>query len=235
MLSQVEKFNRRYGGFFRNVSEGTRVGLEIMPLNNHFGQRQLRKSLLESQGIALVVVHPFFPEGDSGLDSSGIMRLDYARYTEELKGTVRACVKRGIPLVVFETKNKIKSLPDTLLRMGVESGRVYIVPTSNGGPGPIHAGIDDFSRALKDLGMGRAVILGSYFLVKEPYSEGSRHLQEMGVDSKKLQKVVKNFGIDGCVGDLVRVFLKAGILPVIGAAAYPGRRFAWRRFGPQIF
>lgn len=194
MLNAIESFVERFN---KNVEEGARVGLEITPLNYHSGQRQLKKSLLESNGAAVIIMHPFFPENDDPKDTDE-ERFKYGNYTKRLARTAQICVNSGIPLIFFENRNQVAQLSDTLSRMSVQKGHVYVVPTFNGDPKPLHTGIDKFSRELRKMGLQKTVVLGSYLEIKD-------------------------LELNGCVGYAKEVLAKVGIDARLGVATYPRR------------
>jgi hypothetical protein len=208
------------------VSELTPVGgPEIVTLNNQAGYDRLQRSLLESQGKAMVVVHPFFPEGKYDLDFTESAREGYEKYKNQLRQTVQDRLQRGMTLIVFEGLEEIDALPAALSKMGVENGPVYIVPTSNDDESPVHADINQLSQDLKELGLEKAVVLGSYLWVERSPAEGSPNLSERLANSVRVPNMIKRFKLEGCVGYIAKALLKAGIYPVISAATYPRRSY----------
>lgn len=88
--------------------------------------------------------------------------------------------------------------------------------------------IGEFARKLKSVGLQKAVVLGTYFWtdpIPTSSMENSTNDLLLGLVDRsewRLPKVVKEFDLRGCVGEVINELLCAGIRSFPGKATFKG-------------
>ncbi len=177
-------------------------------LINTAGIANFQKSLESSNGSALIIVHPFFPEITHGLTNN------YAVYRERLEKSVSKYQSLKIPIVFMEGHPISDGLGVIFKRLKVEPADIYMVETKHADPMPQGTDLLDFSRKLKDAGLRRATVSGSNLWLKR---------RDIAMPLCNSHPLRKKYHLYGCVAEVLKTFSTAGIYAVPGFATYPGR------------
>jgi hypothetical protein len=197
-------------------SEGKSTA-SIIPLQTSEGKDAIKAALDKSNGAAAIIVHPFFHESSnaSSTDDFFAIDTDYANYTQRLKESVKKYKNLNLPLILFESETEMPNVESTLDRIGVRDGDVFVVPTGAATPEPTTQKLDNLSAQLKQNGLKRATVVGSYFWL------GDIDSMTRFSPTTDMPFVVQNHALNGCVGYALEKLLEAEITATPGYAAYP--------------
>lgn len=167
------------------------------------GQSLFRSTMAASNGRAVVVIHPFFPDRED-FDQPHQRKL-YDAYQTDLRFAIEEYQRRGLPLVVFEEEGGTEDINMTIKRMGGTNGPIFVVPTQVSSPEPIgETSLDVFTQQLAALGLQEAIVTGSYL----------DHLSGRWSPRDYLNRPIPGYG--GCVGNVLRDLQNAGIATRLG-------------------
>lgn len=201
-------------------------GIEIIDISNIFGQGRLRNALIVSSGNAAVIVHPFFVEARmQGKYINAERKAMHDRYLKRLTHSVGNYAGLGLPLIVFEEVRRMQSFEQTLSKMRLESGQVYVVPTCMAEPTPENESLEEFSKKLNGLGLQKAVVAGAYLWLDDSTLEESSFVQDLGAKIENVPTLLKKYRLSGCVGDVLNSFSRNDIYAVPAAASYPRKSY----------
>lgn len=172
------------------------------------GLADFQDSLTKSNGAASIIVHPYFPEINSGLTNN------YAIYRERLEKSVIKYQRMNMPIVVMEGYPISDGLDIIYQRLNVSPADIYLVETMQADPMPPGIGLLSFSRKLQNAGLRKAIVSGSNLWLER------RHSAFPFYNSHPLRKKYHWYG---CVAEVLKTFSTAGIHAVPGFASYPGR------------
>lgn len=112
----------------------------------------------------------------------------------------------------------MKSIDKLLEKMGIESGRVFIVPTETDNSHPLGYESHILIYHLKASGLHRAVVLGSNFWTRDlkQWENPSDFF-----DGNSIPPIATKYKIGGCVGSLMNRLNSSGIYTTHGFAIFP--------------
>jgi hypothetical protein len=189
-------------------------GVVIESLETSGNNPSLKDNLIRSNGSALIVVHPYFH--DATAYAPGYPEKDlkiYEEYKERLKVSVSRYKELGLPTILLEEFYRIDSVGQSLQRMGIEDGTVYLVPTDVSSSNPLRTSLENFVDELKESGLKKAVVLGSYMWFRD---------YRLSIfDIETAPRIASKHQLDGCAGHTVATLLEAGVRGITGMATYP--------------
>lgn len=193
--------------------ERERTGRSLIFLNTGEGLDRFKNALVSSNGCALVVVHPYFP------DCKNEQTELYIKYKKRLIKEVKRYQGMGLPFVLFEAAGKMGTIDESLDRMGKENGDIFIVQTEADSSDPNEGSFAEFATELRGAGLHRAIVAGTEL-------RRSFYLNENAVKQQKENNYPSfsiKYDLSLCVGRVINTFLKKGIRATPAFAAYPGR------------
>jgi hypothetical protein len=160
------------------------------------GLAQLEERLKDSQGNALVVVHPLYHEGNVYSE----IRKMYYEYLKGLVDEITTSKKQGLPIILLELDDNCNEdkLPKILNRMEMDDQEVFLVPTQSMYPEPQNGvPLTDFASLLRSKGLNNIKVIGTQF-----WKNPENHFKKFG----------------GCAGETIEKFDKAGVKAIPGEA-----------------
>ncbi len=195
------------------------------------GENRLKSALSKSDGKAVLIVHPFFPDADPMDPNHPSLATfypdidpnqhtikddpDYASYKESLKRYVSRYKSLGLPLILFEEKKSTDQIPSDVEHMGISDGEIFVVPTQEGGAWPADIKFSDLVRQLSEIGLKRASVSGTYLSIIHNHPGEYIH-ESFPLMNHKVK-------LSGCVGTTIESFL-GRIRTTPGLATYPPRK-----------
>lgn len=184
------------------------------------GISSLASDLESSNGASSVVVHPFFFEKDGGLykfANEETLKF-YHRYLVNLNKSVTKYRENGIPTILFETAENMNEIDQILSRLNINDGKIYLVSTLEESPDldSENFNLEDLSKLLKENGLNRAVVSGSYF----SYFYYSDRFPKPDFKGNEPIGLADKYALKGCVGRVVNDFLSEGIVATTAFATY---------------
>ncbi len=186
----------------------------IVSLDTEAGWNKLRTALGQSRGAAAIAVHPFDADISGSTYSS---RHDYGSYVNTLSTTVRRYRDLGLPLILFEEEGALAELPNTLDRMGVSNGEVFLITTGHDSPVPTKNPMSTLIRQFTDVGLQRASVVGSYL---DKYDRTAYPNIYKADPYPEAPVIFQKYSMLGCVGILITELLTANIKATPGSATF---------------
>lgn len=206
----------------KSETENSPAPFEILPLVSKTSNwENLRKSLSQSNGKALIVVHPFYDQ--KYLEQTE--GEEHKTYKERLGRSVsKYFSEKNFTLILMEEYDRLEELWGNLSKMKIDSGSIFFVPTKVGRSEPIDQELNEFSARLKEAGLNKAIIVGTYFWPELLGVEDKRELKS-ALRGKNYPNIASKYDLDGgCVGGVISELLEAGVYTIPGRATFRGGR-----------
>ena len=164
------------------------------------GIMQLGERLRGSDGKALVVVHPYFQDGNVSIRTQD----QYDQYIQNLTNEVKNSQEQGIPLVLFECAYNNDELPQILNRIGVTDQETYLVPTEGTDPSPENGvPLVDLASLLHASGLQEATVIGTLFWEEDLGEEDRGELDRFRGCAGKTIERLSDAGVQAKAGEAV--------------------------------
>lgn len=195
-------------------------GARTLLLASPEGMAQFGEVMHVSRGSALVVVHPFFPEGTypNGSPRNPLVQQTprYKEYLRNLRFGVQLAEQSDIPVVLFEERKVLGTKDDPISRLALQR-TLFVVPTNEASSRPSDIAFHDLAAILQARGLKQVLLSGSYFFISDP----SLRIPDFN-PSEDMPLVARQYSLTGCGGKAVERFLHAGIDADLDDAIYPG-------------
>ena len=172
-----------------NTSElGLSPALERLDLDYKALPQVLSDDLARSDGIAAIIVHPFYKNySQGGWFKDDFEREKYENYKRRLKISVEKYQNRQIPIILFEDMMDLDKVNETLSKVGMNNGKAYVVKTGISDSRPPDGNGIGLAFSLKEAGLRRAVVLGSQLWLMEASLE-----RIANVDYQQIPRIAKH-------------------------------------------
>jgi hypothetical protein len=134
-----------------NLGKGAFEAIPFFAMSGKDKQR-FANGVHEARGVLPVLVHPYFHTPDRG------SHLQLSSYETARDLLIDSSLANGLPLTVFEVKEKVDLLAERIGR----NGTIYVVETTQRSPYPVRGNWTNLAECMKECGVTAAGIHGAY-------------------------------------------------------------------------